>query len=529
MVPQTTEAVPHMQPEMHQAALRKFVSNFFGGSARGLLYASSVFWGIPLLARGLGSTRFGLYAFLATFLRLGYYGAFDCGFSMSITKYAAELDPERDRTEANNIFSAAVLVYLAFSVLLLAGFGISGHHLLASIRPDGMPEGELFRATYLGLLAYCLYLLSNSFFALLAARPGFYLTHWLGSCAISVEVLGITALYFTRMSLTRIFLLQVGIAAGCLIAGGVLARRYYPGLCLLVETWPGRTLAKLMSYSFRVGFLNVAVYMTNFYDKLVVGYFCGVTYIGFYEIAARIVELCRRVPQMIFLPLLPVSSEWNRHRGVEPIAKLYRYSLRLMILLTVPIFLTTAAVAGPFLRSWVGDAYAPASFALTMLCLASVLNSLTLPGTQILSGIGQFRTIVHAASVTLAAYLVLDPLLAWRYGFRGAVVGSATGLACGSVYFVWRTRGIPFLIVERQKVVAAFLFSSSSALIIAIPIYLFFAAGSHVVLRVAAPIVAAGLGLIYLRRACGFNTIRNLLSLARSTGASVVTGGRSVT
>jgi len=500
------------------AAMQKFISNFLGGSVRGLLYAAGVFWVVPLLVRGLGNTQFGLYAIAATFLKLGYYGAFDFGLSTAITKYAAEARSGGNTERISNIATAGLVFYVAVSSVLCLTFGALGKLAINAFSHRAIPATELSHDLQLALLAYCLYLISNTFLGLLAAHPGFHLTHWIGCWAVGAEIVGVTILYFRGLTLSRVFLLHIVIASVVLIASYFLARHYYRELHFTSRRLRWDKLSELSTYGSKMGLYTGSVFLSNLYDKLVIGYFSGPIMIGQYEAASRIIDLLRRVPQMVFLPLLPISSELS-HRGDQAsLRSLYLKTFRALLIIAVPAYLVAASAANPFMISWLGRGYGPAAFVLVMFSLAAMVNSFTLPGSQILSGMGKFSPILQSVYFGFLCYLVLDPLLASLYGFKGAITGSALSLTGGSIFFILRTRKVDLFRIDFAALRPATVLGIVGGGVLAMPIFLFL---GHRQITISLGI-AVWLALVYLfwtrfERSIGHKKIAGLLALVRET------------
>jgi O-antigen/teichoic acid export membrane protein len=81
------------------------------------------FIAMPILIRGLGQDRYGIYATVTSVV--GYVGLLDLGIGISLTKFVAEYYAKRDYRRLNEMLSTSLLLYVGLGILgagILIGF-----------------------------------------------------------------------------------------------------------------------------------------------------------------------------------------------------------------------------------------------------------------------------------------------------------------------------------------------------------------------------------------------------------------------
>src|SRR5215475_10484937 len=72
----------------------------------------------PFVIHCLGDRMYGFWALVGTFI--GYYGLLDLGLGSAVTCYTARALGKGDREECRRVFSAALQLYVALGLVVLA-------------------------------------------------------------------------------------------------------------------------------------------------------------------------------------------------------------------------------------------------------------------------------------------------------------------------------------------------------------------------------------------------------------------------
>lgn len=185
-------------------------------------------------------------------------------------------------------------------------------------------------------------------------------------------------------------------------------------------------------------------------DLFLVTHFLGPADAGRYAVAAALAGLVLMLPSSIGTAFLPRAIRRVRRGGdtAGPIV------CRLTLGATLGLAVVAALVAGPFVRTVYGAAYAPAVAALLWLLPGVVVASVTYVLGSEAQGRGAFHLASLAAAAGLTVNVAANVALIPRLGIVGAAIASSIGYAVSAaVLLVWvsRTAGVPWssLLVPR--------------------------------------------------------------------------------
>jgi O-antigen/teichoic acid export membrane protein len=137
----------------------------------------------------------------------------------------------------------------------------------------------------------------------------------------------------------------------------------------------------------------------------------------------------------ILTPVLPAASELSALGDSQRIRELYFRTHKYLALVAIPTICYVAAVSDRFVELWIGPDMKVVVVPLCILLGVSVINLATGPGFLIYAGAGKLKPGVDAAILGVAVNLVLSFALIYRYGFAGAVIGTALSLTISAGYF----------------------------------------------------------------------------------------------
>jgi FkbM family methyltransferase len=139
---------------------------------------------------------------------------------------------------------------------------------------------------------------------------------------------------------------------------------------------------------------------------------------------------------LLITPLLPAFSELQAKDQHEKMLELYQRSQKYLAMVGVAIILITVLLAHRFVEVWLGPRFAPLAAALIVLTVTQLVNLSTGPAFFIFISKGNLRPTVYLATVGIILNVILSTALIARYGFAGAVVGTATSLSLVSLSLV---------------------------------------------------------------------------------------------
>ena len=391
--------------------------NVFVNLAALALPALAALISIPILARGLGPSRFGLLTF--AWGVIGLFSLFDFGFGRALTRLVSvRLAGGRDHEVADLVWAASWLLLGIMSVLAVAGWMAAPHvvdHLMkvpARYRDEAVGVLRLF-ALSLPPLAHGVTLRS-----VLEAAQKFPL-----SARLRVP-LGVVTYAGPLVALP--FGGDARIAVGAIVVGRVLywlahffvIGSIVPGLGR--PRLPHRgAVHELASVGRWIFASNMVGPVLSNVDRMVVASAFPIAASGWYGTAAEVATkqfLFTGALQPVLYPALAASYKPDPERAVELMWK----ATWVTMLVIFSSALVLAAFAQPLLQAWMRSAYSPvAAQVLPWLAIAVFINCLAQVPFAMLQGAVDAKGAGIMYIMELPIYLGLLALFGHLWGISG--------------------------------------------------------------------------------------------------------------
>jgi O-antigen/teichoic acid export membrane protein len=210
----------------------------------------------------------------------------------------------------------------------------------------------------------------------------------------------------------------------------------------------------MFGYSLRLYVTQAAVVVHNQVEKVFLAILVGVAPVGWYDIASDIALKLRGAIGLILSPVLPAASELNALGDESRMKELYYRSHKYLALVGVPVVCYVAAVSNRFVTLWLGPNLRMIALPLSVLLAVNFFNLATGPGFMIFAGSGNLKPGVQSAILAIVLNVLLSLGLIYKFGFAGAVMGTAGALILASAYFMavfHRQSGYPIFRVLQES------------------------------------------------------------------------------
>ncbi len=344
-------------------------------AAKGIAWSFVQRWGSQvisfsvflLLARLLGPEDFGLIAMSGVFI--AFMRVFlDQGFASAIVQ-RQDLEPEH----LDTAFWISIGISLVLMALTWATAGLVAHLYHE-------PE-----------LTWVIRLLSINFvFKALNSVQNAILTRQMAFRPLAVRALiGITAGGAVGVAMA---LMGFGVwsLVGYQLANGIVE---VPVLWMVSDWRPGLRLSKphfreLFNFGIHVVGMNGLIFLSNYSDNLLVGYYLGPTALGYYTIAYRVLTvlttlLAKTTNQVAF----PTFSRLQH--DPERLRRAFCQATRLTSLIAFPVFLGISAVASELVPVVFGEQWAPSIPVMQVLAFLGILRTVFQFNGPIMLAMGQ--------------------------------------------------------------------------------------------------------------------------------------------
>jgi O-antigen/teichoic acid export membrane protein len=185
-------------------------------------------------------------------------------------------------------------------------------------------------------------------------------------------------------------------------------------------------------------------------DRILLGRFLGVTWLGVYSIALTLSEAAGAiVGRLVNGVMYPVLSD--AARTAEPTVGVLYYRLRTRFDLIAMVGTGLLGGAGGWLIRTLWDArYTEASWMLRILCVRVAISLLVSPGETCLFSLGHTRFGFQRSVVRLVGAMILLPL-GWRLGGIHGLVWGTVATELTTVFAVWpKLRSLAILRYRRE-------------------------------------------------------------------------------
>lgn len=375
---------------------------------------------IPRLIHSLGTDRFGVLTI--AWMVVGYFSFFDLGLGRAMTNIVAQkLATDRyDELPAiiwtANVLMAVLGVMGGIVLALLAPIIV--HNLLRT--PPAL-QAETLRAFYLMSLSVPFVISTAGFRGILEARQRFGLINVVRiPMGVATFAAPLLVLPWTN-DLTAVIGILVVVRFAFWFVYALLALRDMPLLLHLVVI-DTHLLPMLFNSGAWMTVSNVVSPIMAYLDRFLVGMLLSLTAIAYYATPFEIVTKLLILPTAIVGVLFPAFST-ALVANSERAGKLFRRSVKYVVLVLLPLTLTTVMFAQNGLSLWLGPAFASHSTrVLQCLAIGVFANGIANIPFALVQGAGRADITGKLHLLELPFYLAIVWVLTKHLGIEGTAI-----------------------------------------------------------------------------------------------------------
>jgi O-antigen/teichoic acid export membrane protein len=425
---------PAPEPVQRTLATKIIRSVMFGG-LRYVLVAPIPFVMTPLILRRIGVSGYGTWA---VFLAInGLTSLADLGLVGTLSKFVAEYYARRDFVALARLLSSGLSLFLILDLVIGTVLWIATPLFVHSLfHGSTVPSTELVSLLRFFQIVIAANVLTQLFASVTTGLQRLDLTHMMGA-ANAIMCAVFSALLLLRGSgLRGLVFGYIGSGILTIVLYLILVRKLLPQVVLNPLRFDKAEARKMFGYSLRLYITQAAVAVHNQTEKVLLAMLVGVSSAGLYDIASDVALKVRGVIGLILSPVLPAASELDALGDESRMRELYYRTHKYLALFGVPVVFYVAAVSHRFIELWIGPNLTMIALPLSVLLAVNFFNLATGPGFLIFAGCGNMRPGMESALLAIILNLILSLGLIYKFGFNGAVMGTAGALILASAYFI---------------------------------------------------------------------------------------------
>jgi O-antigen/teichoic acid export membrane protein len=416
---------------------RRFRRNVLTTYVTMVVSAAQVLLVTPLLVRGLGPERYGIWTLVASF---GLFAALlDLGLASATTRYVAHYEELGERPQLLRTINVSFWILLGLGTLvLLAGL------LFAPLFPRLFDvPGEETAASVLVVLAaaaVALVIVGGTAQGCLAGLQRYGFLNFTYTSAVILQATAFAVVLWLGGQIVALGVVLLSVVLAEQVARFLAMRHYVPEVTLSPRNVERASAWEMLRVSAWLSSTQVATAVRYRMDTIVVGFVAGVRAAGVYAVGQFLFIAVDRFIRPSLTGFFPFSAELAGRRDTESLRNAMVLGTRIALAVAGPLCLAAILLAGPFVDAWVGPGYGEARLVVVYLVSALLLATVSRTGLLMLQGSGRVRAPATIVWAEAALNFGLSIALGLALGLTGVALATLIATVVVSTAI-----GIPYL------------------------------------------------------------------------------------
>jgi O-antigen/teichoic acid export membrane protein len=390
---------------------------------------------VPFTLHKVGVAGYGTWAVLSTIINLTWL--MDPGLSPTVTKYVAEHSGTDDIPEIRRVLDSSLALCLFMSAIASCVLWAFSRAIIGEFfrGPAAPAFSEIHSLWPLVMLCITVFLLTIPFMAFINGRQRMDLTNLLVFCAELLSVTATVVLLYAGAKVRGLLLAQLLTFSFMLFGSIVIVRRLLPSVTPNPFRCKLGTLRKLIAFSVPLYAGYIMTSIQGQLEKLYLARFVGIVPVGWYNVASEGASKVKRMPDLLLGPVLAAASELDATKERRKVEELHFRAHKYLAFVAVPLTVFAVVTAKQLISLWVGHGLELVALPFALLVIGNFFPQMGSPIYFILVGRGILRPAVYTAALAAVLNVLLSFIFIKRWGFSGAVLGTAFPMILSTVYF----------------------------------------------------------------------------------------------
>lgn len=390
------------------------------GAASGVVIALVL---TPFMIHQLGLQAYGVWALALSLTYFGGYAALtDLGVEGAAVRYIAEARAAKDTEAVSGIVSSAFAFFSCAALVLTPPLVLLAPVFVNLFSVDSQYERAATYAFAFVAAQLVFDLPARAFFAALegsqqsAMYQAVLLVRSLVQAALFVAVL------VTDRGIGSLGAASFFSSGAMFVAAWFLARRQLPGLQLSRRHVSRAVMRSLFVFGGGLFLLRIVGTLYQNMDKVIIGIALGPTSVAIYQIANQLHLAVSLVQSVSASALMPATAYLRERR--EILRDMFLRGTSYTVALSMPVLVAAFVLAGPLIRTWLGDSVASAIGPSRLFLVYLGFAVFTIVGSTMVVALGQLRFLGIIAAANLALNFALSVALVHPLGVNGVILGT---------------------------------------------------------------------------------------------------------
>jgi len=220
-----------------------------------------------------------------------------------------------------------------------------------------------------------------------------------------------------------------------LIGSWFIIKRFIPILPVFPYKWDRKLFREMISYGLNFQIISITQMICEPTTKVLLTKFGGLTMVGFYEMASRMIQQFRALLVSTNQVLVPVIADLEE-RNPKLIQNIYKKNYRLMFYIALPIYAIIIALAPSISEIWIGHYVTIFVIFSILLAINLVINTLSVPAYFSYLGIGKLKWNTLGHVITAVMNAILGIIAGYIFGGMMVVIAWIFSSITGSLMIV---------------------------------------------------------------------------------------------
>lgn len=391
----------------------------------------------PITIRLLGAEGYGVLILVG--LIPIYFGFADLGMGVASTRFASGAYAEGDEQREGQIVWTAATIAFFTSLIFAAPIFIFAHEVIAAMNvPAGLQtEGTL--ALRITMAAFVINLLGNIFNTPQLSRLRMDLNSLINATGrILLAIATPIVIYLGGGISGAAFLGFVG-AASMLAAHCLVSARLLPGLLGFAAN--RKLAAPMLKFGFGLLVSGIAAILLGNIEKLFIPRLVSIESLAFYSVAFTFANMASMYSLAMVQSLVPAFSQLQLPGKRNELQALFARSLRLNLVVLLPVLMALFVIARPFFTYWAGDDFGRESTGPFYILLVGLLfNLMAFAPHALLTAAGRTDIFAKLYWIELAFHTVAVVVLVSTLGIEGAAIAWSLRVLFDSILLMMISR-----------------------------------------------------------------------------------------